>query len=127
MMNEVFEKIIEKLEKLSDECYKAYCIGFNSDDRAEYDAYTNAIEIVKQASAEHNNGWIPCIDELPPYPKKNSILENRPIEMYLVSVSCYGYPIRAFWNGRFFTDVWNKLDVDAWKPLPEPYKEKKCD
>ena len=41
------DKIIEELEKLADESYKAYCIAFNSDDRAEYDAYTNAIEIVK--------------------------------------------------------------------------------
>ena len=42
------DKVVSKLEKLADESYKAYCIGFNSDDRAEYDAYTNAIEIVKQ-------------------------------------------------------------------------------
>ena len=41
------DKVIEELEKLADESYKAYCIAFNSDDRAEYDAYTNAIEIVK--------------------------------------------------------------------------------
>ena len=47
-MQTVFEKIIEKLEELADELYKAYCIGFNSDDRSEYDAYINAIEIVKQ-------------------------------------------------------------------------------
>ena len=41
------DKVISELEKLADESYKAYCIAFNSDDRAEYDAYTNAIEIVK--------------------------------------------------------------------------------
>ena len=41
------DKVIEELEKLADENYKAYCIAFNSDDRAEYDAYTNAIKIVK--------------------------------------------------------------------------------
>ena len=40
--------VVEELEKLADENYKAYCIAFNSDDRAEYDAYTNAIEIVKE-------------------------------------------------------------------------------
>lgn len=44
------DKVVEELEKLADENYKAYCIAFNSDDRAEYDAYTNAIEIVKQGS-----------------------------------------------------------------------------
>ena len=42
------DKVVEELEKLADESYKAFCIAFNSDDRAEYDAYTNAIEIVKQ-------------------------------------------------------------------------------
>ena len=42
------DNVVEELEKLADESYKAYCIAFNSDDRAEYDAYTNAIEIVKQ-------------------------------------------------------------------------------
>ena len=41
------DKVVEELEKLADESYKAYCIAFNSDDRAEYDAYTNAIDIVK--------------------------------------------------------------------------------
>ena len=41
------DKVVEELEKIADESYKAYCIAFNSDDRAEYDAYTNAIEIVK--------------------------------------------------------------------------------
>ena len=44
------DKVVEELEKLADENYKAYCIAFNSDDRAEYDAYTNAIEIVKHES-----------------------------------------------------------------------------
>ena len=46
------DKVVEELEKLADESYKAYCIAFNSDDRAEYDAYTNAIEIVKQGGKE---------------------------------------------------------------------------
>ena len=57
-MNSVFEKIIEEFEKLEDEAYKSYCIGFNSDDRAEYDAYINAIEIVKQEAEQYNNAII---------------------------------------------------------------------
>lgn len=64
-MQEIFDKIIEKLEKLADELYKSYCIGFNSDDRAEYDAYINAIEIVNQEAEQYNNGWIPCSERLP--------------------------------------------------------------
>ena len=46
------EKVVEQLEELADESYKAYCIAFNSDDRAEYDAYTNAIEIVKEMATK---------------------------------------------------------------------------
>ena len=46
------DKVIEELEKLADESYKAYCIAFNSDDRTEYDAYTNAIEIVKEMATK---------------------------------------------------------------------------
>lgn len=46
------DKVIEELEKLADESYKTYCIAFNSDDRAEYDVYTNAIEIVKEMATK---------------------------------------------------------------------------
>ena len=46
------DDVVEQLEELADESYKAYCIAFNSDDRTEYDAYTNAIEIVKGGGAD---------------------------------------------------------------------------
>ena len=46
------DKVIAELEKLADESYKAYCIAFNSDDRAGYDAYTNAIEIIKEMATK---------------------------------------------------------------------------
>lgn len=61
-MQAVFEKIVEKLEKLADEAYKSYCIGFNSDDRAEYDAYINAIEIVKQEAEKYEECYKDCRD-----------------------------------------------------------------
>ena len=61
-MQEVFENIVEKLEKLADEAYKSYCIGFNSDDRAEYDAYINAIEIVKQEAEKYEEFYKDCGD-----------------------------------------------------------------
>ena len=61
-MQSVFENIVEKLEKLADEAYKSYCIGFNSDDRAEYDAYINAIEIVKQEAEKYEECYKDCGD-----------------------------------------------------------------
>lgn len=67
--------------------------------------------------------WIPCSEALPPKPEENPIFDNKPLELYLVSVKNADYPIRAFWNGKFFTDGWSKVDVIAWQPLPQPFQK----
>ena len=57
-MKKLIEKIIEKLEE---ECF------LTTNDDGETNELSikvvdlnDAIEIVKQAATEHNNGWIPC-------------------------------------------------------------------
>lgn len=72
--------------------------------------------------AKYNNGWTPCSKELPPQPKSNLLFENKPLELYLATVRGSDYAWRVFWNGECFTDGWNKVDVIAWQPLPEPFK-----
>ena len=67
--------------------------------------------------------WIPVAERLPEKPKENPLYDNKPLEIYLVSVKNTNCVIRAFWNGTSFTDGWDKPDVLAWMPLPEPYKE----
>ncbi|MDB2128463.1 DUF551 domain-containing protein [Enterocloster clostridioformis] len=67
--------------------------------------------------------WIPVKERLPEKPKENPLYDNKPLETYLVSVKNTGCVIIALWNGASFTDGWEKLDVLAWMPLPEPYKE----
>ena len=65
------DKVVEELEKLADESYKAYCIAFNSDDREEYDAYTNAIEIAQAGCVSddccewqpHRNNYVTSCEE----------------------------------------------------------------
>ena len=73
--------------------------------------------------------WIPCIERIPEEPKENPVFDGKCLEVYLVTTK-YGssdqdkvYPFRAFWNGINFTDGWRILDVIAWMPLPEPYKQ----
>lgn len=66
-------------------------------------------------------GWIPVEEQLPKKPEENPIFENKPLELYLVSIKNADYVLRAFWNGTSFTDGWSKLDVIAWMPIPEPY------
>lgn len=68
-------------------------------------------------------GWIPVEERLPEKPNENPLYDNKPLELYLVSVKNTDYVIMALWNGASFTDGWEKLDVLAWMPLPEPYKE----
>ena len=65
--------------------------------------------------------WIPCSERLPEQPNPNPELEGKPLDIYLVCKQD-NIPFRAFWNGRNFTDGCTTLDVDAWMPLPEPYR-----
>ena len=67
------------------------------------------------------DGWIPVEKKLPEVQEENPIFDNKPLELYLVDIGAE-YPIRAFWNGREFTDGWSLLNVIAWQPLPERYK-----
>lgn len=124
-MQAVFEKIVEKLEKLADEAYKSYCIGFNSDDRAEYDAYINAIEIVKQEADQYKGGWIPCSDRLPEeaFGCLVTVIDCNPVTQKEFE-NILPYVVGYDGNG------WNDIDgetipfeVIAWMPQPEPYKE----
>lgn len=68
--------------------------------------------------------WIPVTERLPEMPKENQELDYCLLDMYLVSINKEGYPVRALWDGKNFGDGMVKLDVKAWMPLPEPYKEK---
>ncbi len=81
-------------------------------------------EIIRSNMDEMNNdGWISVDERLPEIPEENPSFDNKPLELYMTDIG-QEYPIRAFWNGRGFTDGWSILDVIAWQPLPKPYKPK---
>ena len=131
-MQEVFEKIIEKLNSK-----KAYFQRFyECEGKSEHDAdlnkstqlaFDDAIEIVKQEAEKFgtdtnvgSNGWIPCSERLP-----------EPIRPVLVTLRNWmndKYFVRV---GRFHTDHWKTDEgivensvVLAWQPLPQPYQPK---
>lgn len=45
--------------------------------------------------------WIPVSERLPEEPEENEIFDNKPLELYLVSIKGDPYPFRAFCNGKF--------------------------
>ena len=120
-MQEVFEKIIEKL---GEEEVQAYA---KTDCGATYKAFRNAIAIVDQAAAEYNNGWIPCNERLP---SKEEFLEaycrNKYGAEFIVMIEGANKPTTLYLtsDGFWVDDCRNVHEVIAWQPLPEPYQPK---
>ena len=123
-MQEVFEKIIGKLEELRINSINEDCpvIPNSEDCEAEYSCSScflcKAIEIVKKAADEYNNGWIPYSKEKPKGKGEYSV----------------SYPDGTvsiqYWDRKFFTEVdtvSGKSIVGqpvAWKQKDEPYHPK---
>ena len=90
---------------------------------------SNSMDLLKELVDKADSfEWIPVTERLPEPPKvRNPMLDYKMLDIYLVTVSDEGYPIRAFWDGKNFGDGMFKLDVKAWMPLPNPYKDKEND
>ena len=115
-MQEVFEKIIENLEK---EMKKQFdTVNQLRTDKIGIWCFDRAKEIVTQVADEYNNGWIPVEDRLPEE-SLNSVLgwdEYR-------ECCCFV----QYYNGR-----WNlgnndeSVKIIAWQPAPESYHQNIC-
>lgn len=113
-MQEVFEKIIEKIKEHGRTMMPVIPID-------------ESIEIVKQAAAEYNNGWIPCNERLP---------EEMELVLIYAESTARGGSIRVvaqldngFWFAQTSSDTLGltgigQYNVIAWQPLPEPYQPK---
>ena len=126
-MQEVFDKIIEKLECLKqreknrpDDCDEnGYGDGeqIYEDGRSQgrYEQTVKIIEIIQQAEEEYNNGWIPCSERLPV--KGQSVLASVCAEDVKWKIIIVDYKEEDFWfDGK----------IDAWQPLPELYQPRIC-
>ena len=122
-MQEVFEKIKERLEEKQE-----YTDNFRLIIPSK-----KAIEIVNQVESEYNqslannnqsltnSGWIPCSERLPDTEHK----PHKPVLVQLKMSMVIGYANSA---GQWFADCGDGCSLDvtdeaiAWQPLPEPYR-----
>ena len=125
-MQEVFEKIIEKLELKSYWTQSTFDEdGYSNDDSEEVIELYDAIEIVKQTEEEYKGGWIPCSERLP----KVEDLHEKSIEdceRFLVQRRCgvmeVAHYIKVYGESYFSAHAMKITDIIAWQPLPEPWK-----
>ena len=129
-MQEVFENIIERLERLKTPCE----LGMIENGR--YVLRDNAIEIINQTAAEYNNGWIPCSERLPEeggyylvtyhgwsngdyLPKFDDTYVRR--LHYQKSERFTGWNHPRYCDDKAENDT--NREVIAWQPLPQPFQK----
>lgn len=115
-MNKAFEKILDRID------------SYIEDAKSEGDfSYIKPFEIAKiavqEVAEEYNGGWIPIEEKLPPDDKY--IL----LSFFNFSIPIVGrYEEYEDGSGNFFagdeneTLISQNMYVNAWQPLPEPYK-----
>lgn len=106
-MQEVFEKIIERLEKIGN-------IQF-SDFTKPLITVEDAVKIVNQEAELYNNGWIPVEKRLPEE-SLNSVLGWDEYRKRCCFVEYRG--------GRWIlgNDI-DSVNITAWQPLPKSYQK----
>lgn len=134
-MQEVFEKIIDKLEE------KIVITWRHDYDGGRKDAFNEAIEIVKQEAEKFgtdtnvgSNGWIPCSERLPKE-YGDYLVAWRPLSMsdedimkkvgrevpHFYEIVEYDPDDEALWIGSI-EQAKGEYEIIAWQPLPKPYK-----
>lgn len=125
-MQEVFEKLIKKLEEyehenliehdseISNHCRKD--CQYNND--CTLCVWDKAIEIVKQAAEDYNNGWIPTSERLP----------DSSCDVIITTCSLVNGVGSYFGENQRWVQWYSgggiAVDVIAWQPLPPEYQPK---
>ena len=121
-MKSVFDKIIEKLEEKQD----IFLYEDSDYGEGKYNAFDEAIEIVKQEAEQYNNGWIPVEERMP----------EEAFGCLVTVIDCNPVTLTEFENILPYVvgydgDSWNDADgeeipfeVIAWRKLPTPYQPK---
>lgn len=132
-MNKAFEKICSVLgerllfhQKLLSRKYRMADMGgakLDIEDWGSIKAYTDAIDTVVAIEQEYNNGWIPCSEKLPEDCGDVLCTTNvKGITNIVISILWYNAKTGLWYYAEDDEQVM-ELEILAWQPLQEPYKE----
>ena len=132
-MQEVFEKIVEKLEVAGKTELIAHGGRRNGKTLALGYAkgISEAIEIVKQEAEKFgtdtnvgSNGWIPVSERLPKEPEEG-LTDLDECDEYIVMIENADIPtaLNYVGDGEWYRDG-EFYNIIAWQPLPQPYHQK---
>ena len=122
-MNKAFEKILEFIDeqiKIEESIAKSK----NEGRPITHQYGANCMNVIKkfvlEVAEEYNAGWIPCSERLP---------DDFMSMEYLTTVKGHFYPEINYYcvaNHKWFSSgkSTKEVDVIAWQPLPEPFKER---
>lgn len=135
-MNKAFEKILERFGELHERYVNQY--GMVGGNPMAF-SVKECMKIVHEVAKEYNGGWIACSERLPEvelekakkergseavFPvlatinKKHTVTGEKYITVGRAFYGCY------YNDKNFYNSCCDKLDVIAWQPLPEPFKER---
>ena len=120
MMNEEIAKYCLRAMLDESPCEECDIYGQCGTDHCEDDAIRFVLKELEELKRYRNDGWIPVSSgKLPEEPKFDW-------QIYIVQSADIEQPYPAYWDGEFWTDVFdNEIgDVLAWQPLPQPYQPK---
>ena len=120
-MQEIFEKIIEKLEELQNyACFPTEWVNAEQSNIHSY--YANKLTEILKLTEQYNNGWIPCSERLPKengyyyvtqIVKSVSTGERIEIEKDYVEFS------RGEWRRAKHLEVIAWIDIEPYQPKGE--------
>lgn len=114
------QDVVEELtQDLADRLNDAYAAGYSAAKREI--ALSGEYERAYQRGKADATKWIPCSERLPETIGEYLITAlSRPSRNAIASAGYWNERLKEF--GTFRPDgTWEKWDVVAWKPLPEPY------
>lgn len=120
-MQEVFEKIIDKLEELQNyACFPTEWV--NEEQSKIHSYYANKLTEILKLTEQYNNGWIPCSERLPEEHKLYDITFKNSAGIHSDSAIYNPYLKIWLWDADETELVEN--EILAWAEKREPYQPK---